>query len=237
MRAVIDDAKGIYRSIGGSLPNDAAVAAKLKQSGFFAGFSNPPADLPAPQGLIVRKTHRKVNSEVAAALVEFAIAHARVPEAIADACYKNLVELMGNTHNHAAQGRSGGGVGTVRWQATVYCENGMAYFTFIDLGVGILRSPAPRGWLRKVGSSLFDYGHPQLLRDTFQGIIGASADVPGRGFGLQRMMASAEAQLLPRLQVVTCSVAGEVAGMRFRTIGADFRGTLFRWTSDTASDE
>ena len=237
MRAIIDDAKGIYRSVGGPLPNDKALTAKIKQSGFFKGFSNPPADLPVATGLIVRKSQRKVDSEVAAQLVQFAIDNASVPQAVAEASYKNLVELMGNTHNHAARRGRRGPEGQQPWQATVYCEDGVAYFTFVDLGVGILRSPAPRNVLRRIGTSLLTYGQPKLLCEIFQGIIGASADVPGRGFGLQRMMALADARLLPALRVVTGSVAGEVSGMRFESIGVDFHGTLFRWTTRTESTE
>lgn len=235
IRAIIDDARGRYQSVAGSLPEDAAVAAKIKQSGFFQGFTNPPDGLPEPQGLIVRKSNTKVDSEVAAELVEFAMRHARVAREIADASYKNLVEVMGNTHNHATGIERRSSRRRQAWQATVYCENDVAYFTFVDLGVGILRSPAPRSLLKRLGASLTDYGDLKLLQEIFQGIIGASADVPGRGFGLQRMRMSAEDNELPELKVVTSSIVGEVAGLKFRTIQPDFVGTLFRWTTKSAA--
>src|SRR4051812_17119454 len=140
------------------------------------------------------------------------MSHATVTHEVADASYKNLVELMGNTHNHAS-GRRQVRTRGERWHASVYCQDGNAYFTFVDLGVGILRSTAPRNFLRMLGDTLLSYGQPRLLQDVFRGIIGASAEIPGRGFGLTRMRDAAAARSLPGLRVLTSSVTGEVAGM------------------------
>ena len=231
MRAMVAQAKGTFRNFSGTLPTNPQAAAKFKQSGFFAGFAKPPKDLPAPQGMIRRKSNTVVASEVAGELVQFAVNHAQVSHAVAEASYKNLVELMGNTHNHAAARQDRQATRPQRWQASVYCESNVAYFTFADLGVGILRSTAPKSFLRSVGGTLANYGQPRLLQDTFRGIIGASADVPGRGFGLTRMREAAQSQLLPELRVLTLAVVGEVANMNFRNTESTFRGTLFRWTT------
>jgi hypothetical protein len=119
----------------------------------------------------------------------------------------------------------------------VYCEDGVAYFNFVDLGVGILNSAAPRNYLKKLGHRLLDYGPPRLLQDAFQGLIGASEKIPGRGFGLQRMRDAACAGLLPELRVLTADVAGEVASMNFAEVQVTFHGTIFRWTTRRESSE
>jgi hypothetical protein len=144
--------------------------------------------------------------------------------------------MMSNTHNHA-RGRRAELTPLKRWHASVYCEDDVAYFNFLDLGVGILNSTESRNYLRRAGYKLFDYGQPRLLVDVFRGIIGASAEIPGRGFGLQRMREAAAAGLLPQLRVLTSGVAGEVATMKFDTVPIAFRGTIFRWTTRQDSDE
>lgn len=230
MRCIMEGATGVS-NVGGNLPSDPLVAAKFKQSGFFAGFAKPPKELPQPQGMIHRKTNRKVASEIAADLVDFAVAHATVPESIANSSYKNLVELMSNTRNHA------GDEGKIRWMTSVYCQDGAAYFTFIDLGVGILRSAAPRSFLRSVGLAATTYGEQRLLRNVFDGSVGASTSIPGRGRGLPTMKSYADAGLLPKLQVLTSAVCGEVAELTFRPAGANLRGTVFRWRTRSSVSE
>ena len=239
MRAAIDEYAGVYASVGGNMPTKPDVAAKFRQSGFFAGFAQPPGPLPEPSGMIRRKSNNRVNSDIAGDLVKFAVDHAAVPSEIADASYKSFVELMANTHNHAAasQGRGARPGHRERWSASAYCEGNTAYFTFVDLGVGILRSAAPRGFLRSVGMSLAGYGEPKLLGDVFQGIIGASSSIPGRGFGLPTMRSSAQAGRLPHLRVLTSSTIGDVADLDFLTTKTQLRGTVFRWMTGLPSVE
>jgi hypothetical protein len=239
MRAIIQDAKKRSVQVSGNLPKDAAVAAKVKLSGFFEGIAHPPRELPVAQGMMRRKSSTTVDSEVAAELVEFAMKNAKIPKAIADASFKNLVELMLNTHNHAAerQGESHATAERSRWWAHVYCEEDTAYFSFLDLGVGILRSAAPRTFLRERGFSLFGYGPRRLLQDVFQGMIGASSKYPGRGYGLTRMRAAAQSNNLVQLRVMTLSTLGEVADMNFREAKTSLRGTLFRWRTGNPSTE
>jgi hypothetical protein len=185
-----------------------------------------------------RKTSTRVESEIAVELVSFAADHASVPKSIADACNKMLVELMLNTLNHATQVREqrrGRGKPTA-WRASVYCEDGIAYFTFLDLGVGILRSFAPRNYLRILGVSLAAYGEVRLLGEVFKGNVGASADKPGRGYGLTRMRETAERFPVLHVEVLTSSVVGQIANLRFRRIEHRLTGTVFRWRTASRAD-
>lgn len=232
MRALMRG-KGWRTNVGGNLPNNPEVAAKLKASGFFVGFAKPPAELPPAKGLMLSKTSQRVYSETAAGLVRFAMANAKVDRPIAIASSNTLVEAMTNTHNHSGAVSRGRGSQHRRavypWFAGVYCEDGVASFTFVDLGVGILRSQHPRDFLKLIGLNIDLYGRVKLLQAVFTGLVGSTTGDPGRGNGLPNMKMDAELGLLPHLQVATSSVIGDVANTNFRTIGSTLRGTMLRW--------
>ena len=99
----------------------------------------------------------KVDSQVAAQLVDFAMKHTAMENPSANACYQNLIELMTNTHNHAATWKTDGKRLQRRprktWFVSVYCRDGKGYFNFIDLGVGILKSAPARNMARKIQKS------------------------------------------------------------------------------------
>jgi len=238
IRGMMDLGRATSSTTSGNLPTDPRIAATMTESGFFAGFARPPGVLPPAQGIIRRKTSTRVESEVAAELVSFAMDHASVPKPIADACYETLVELMLNTRNHATQIRDPlrGREKPTAWRASVYCQDDVAYFTFLDLGVGILRSFAPRRFLKLGGFTLAGFGQVRLLREVFKGNIGASADKPGRGYGLTRMRNTAESLPILHLQVLTSSVLGEVAELSFRQMSHSLNGTVFRWRTASQSD-
>lgn len=230
MRAIMDAGKGWHTNVGGNLPSNGEVAAKIKATGFFAGFARPPGKLPDAKGLILRKSQRRVFSEIAADLVRFAQSNASISREVANACSHTLVEAMTNTHGHAGTlKRRRGKPIPQAWSAGVYCEEGAAHFTFVDLGVGIFRSAPARGYLQGLKEQLNVYGKPRLLRDAFNGVIGSSTGLPGRGLGLPRMKADADAGLLPNLQVLTSDVIGGVAELNFSTLAESMRGTVLRW--------
>lgn len=229
MRAVIHE-HNRYASVSGNLPTNPDVAAKFKQSDFFRGFAKPPKDLPPPTGMMSHRQDTKVHASKAAAMVLFAMEHADLSKEVADATYITLVELMLNTHTHADAR-----VGQKPWLASVYCTKGTAYFTFIDIGVGILKSASPKRFLRGLGLTLRGYGEAELLRQVFEGRIGASTEIPGRGFGLTTMRAMAAQGKLPSLRVMTSGVVGPVAEMDFSPSGVQIRGTIFRWETSNPS--
>jgi hypothetical protein len=234
MRAIIDTERA-FRRISGNLPSDAAIAAKFKQSGFFDGFAKTPGKLPAPKGRMQTRKRRLVESEYAGELVDFAIRNATVTDEVAEASYRCLIELMLNTHNHAAGSRRSANKAERRrmkrqlWMASVYCEDRVANFTFIDLGIGLLRSAAPKNFVRSLSETVFSYGQPRLIAEMFDGKVAASVMEVGHGLGLPDMRKSAMAGRLPGLRVLTSSVTGEVASMEFRNISANLKGTVFRW--------
>ena len=218
--------------VRGNLPSDPSVAAEFKASGFFSGFARPPADLPEAKGIMLKKSASMVYSGVAAEIVDFATKHTTITKPCANACSQSLIELMTNTHNHAAGKKTRGKEWRRRhrktWFASVYCRNGKAYFNFIDLGVGILKSAPAKNLARRIQKTgiVTTYGHARLLTDAFRGLVGSATGEPGRGLGLPRMRQDAEQDRLPNLQVLTSDVVGTVVDLDFQTMRRSLQGKL-----------
>ena len=221
--------------VRGNLPSDPGVAAEFKASGFFAGFAKPPADLPEAKGIMLKKSANMVHPRVAAEIVDFARKHATVSTSCANACSQSLIELMTNTHNHAAGKKTRGKKWRRRhrktWFTSVYCREGTAYFNFIDLGVGILKSAPARNLARRIQKAglIPSYGHSRLLADAFRGLVGSATGEPGRGLGLPKMREDAEQDRLSNLNVLTSDIVGTVVDLDFRTMRKSLQGTAFGW--------
>ena len=164
IRALMDWGKGKYLNVSGNMPRHPEAAGKIASSGFFVDFFRPPTGLPPPRGLMRRASDLIVKSEVAAELVDFALAHSTISGEVARASSQALVELMLNTNNHA---KRAGASKKEHWHASVYCQDGVAYFTFVDLGVGLLNSAAPRDFLRRVGLWSVPTGRSNCLAGSF----------------------------------------------------------------------
>ena len=235
LRAMMDaTSRAPDTRVSGNLPRDPMVAAEFKASGFFEGFANPPADLPKPSGLMKKKSDLVVYARVAADLVDFASKQAAVTRDCAKASSQNLIETMTNTHNHAGHHKNGkrSRKRHERWWASVYCRDNVAYFSFVDLGVGILSSAPAKGFLRglkKSGALPASVGRASLLKDAFRGVLGSATGKPGRGLGLPRMKRDATEHRLLQLQVLTSKVVGSVVDLDFRSTKHSLQGTAFRW--------
>ena len=237
LRAIMDArSRAPDTQVGGNLPLEPSVATEFKASGFFSGFAKAPPDLPPPRGLMLNKSHSMVYSKVAAELVDFASERIKITKQCADASSQNLVEVMTNTHNHAGTKRNGQGPRRQqyeRWWASVYCRDGIAYFNFVDLGVGILNSVPAKSFVRQLQKSgvMSSVGRSNLLKNAFEGHVGSATRKPGRGLGLPRMRKHAKEGRLLRLQVLTLDVVGSVVDLDFRSASSSLRGTVFRWQS------
>ena len=239
VRAIMDnhDKKGVVRHpavFRGNLPTNQQVAAEFKATGFFEGFAKPPKNLPEPKGFMLQESKDVVHARVAADLSRFAVKNVKISPRSVIASSRNLVELMTNTHEHAKRRRINGKdkapQPSTMWFASVYCREGVAYFNFLDLGMGIMGSAPVKDlklrMMRFLGS---DISNPELLTKVFNGEAGSSTRKPWRGQGLPRMKRDAEAGRLVSLSVLTSDVIGTVEGLDFRPIGEGFRGTAFRW--------
>ena len=239
IRAIIDECgrTGSARhpaAFRGNLPRVESVATEFKASGFFKGISRPPKNLPEPAGTFFKASKTIVHADVAADLSKFALHHAQIGQDHAITSYRNLVELMNNTHEHARpvedSSRTRRPQPSSRWFASVYCREGVAYFNFLDFGIGIMGSaPVRRAGLKLQRLLGFPISNTHLLAEVFSGKAGSSTGKPGRGRGLPGMRLDAQESRLSQLRVLTSNVTGTIADLEFLTIKGSFRGTAFHW--------
>jgi len=219
-----------FTKVKGNLPEDKEIASNFKKSGFFDSFSNK-IKLPETQSIWTNARERKVNSEKAADLVDFAKEYMSIDEETGRSIYKILVECMNNTHNHARSIA----IPIIReenheqWTAGVMCNEGAAYFAFLDYGVGICESAGVNDFLVKIGKDLNLYGHHRVIKKVFEGELRSSTNFPGRGLGLPAMAESAQEGFLPDLRVRTGKVEGSVEKMEFYQTEKELHGTFITW--------
>ena len=234
IRAMMRSARRSHgATVSGNIPDDQQVAAEFKASGFFDGIAVPPPDLPPPKGIVRSYTKDRVHADIAAELVSFARRHVHISQESANACSQNLIELMTNTHNHAGYTRN------VRrgqkpihhtWFTSVYCTAGVAHFSFVDLGRGILGATHHQKRWRRLDASLRPRGRAKLLEDVFTGKFGSVTQDKGRGYGLPRLRRDAVRRKLGEARVFTADVFGGVKANRYRTTETPLQGTLFTWS-------
>lgn len=230
IHAVIVGTRARNANVSGNLPRDPRIASEFKETGFFDGFVVPPENLPAAKGIMLQESHTRVKRDIAGELVRFARKEVSMDLGQARACFRSLIELMTNTNGHAS-GESDSPSSRQRpprWFASVYCRNGVAYFNFVDLGVGILGSASAKDWKRKVRAFVPPLAH-RLLEQAFQGKLGSVTGLAGRGLGLPQMKAFTDAGSLLGLQVLTANVRGSVGDLNFSISERFLRGTAFRW--------
>ena len=122
-------------------------------SGFFEDFQNPEGvDLPEPKGMMRGAYSERVEGSTARKLARFVTTQVALSREQKRALYGALIELMTNTNGHAAGDSDA--AGSPNWFASVYCRDGVAYLSFIDLGVGILESLSARSWRRRFRGKL-----------------------------------------------------------------------------------
>lgn len=246
VRAIMDECQRTGPSrrpatFSGNLPSNDSVATEFKATGFFQGFSHPPANLPAPKGTIRKYSRGVVDGDRATRLCRFAWEKSEIEnKQLFFASRRTLVELMNNTHEHALAGRNTTNSKVRKdvpqpssrpWYASVYCRDGSAYFNFLDFGVGIMgTAPVKRAAHRLQRRLGIQIASTRLLEEVFDGKAGSSTTKPGRGHGLPNMKRDANgAGGLLGLKVLTSDVFGTVADSQFDTLGESFRGTFYHW--------
>lgn len=150
------------------------------------------------------------------------------------AIQRTLIECMSNTFGHAAGStepiediKSE----SIPWWASVMCdvENNIASFTFVDNGVGILKSGNVQLYLRmleKVG--LID--NTELLRRAIHGEIPSRTKRKERGEGLPGMRIDAvERRLIHNLMIISNDVRADISLSSYKKLKNAFDGTIVYW--------
>jgi hypothetical protein len=198
----------------------------LLESGFFDHVHSAQPITYKAKGRIQEKKSRKVEPQTARELIHLASRVLSGSPHKCPAAYRALIECMNNTHNHAAGDRSD----RETWWAVVHAdlERRRACYTFVDTGVGILKSVKIKGLLR-IFRTLGWRDNSDILKKIFHGEIESSTGRSFRGKGLPAIFQLAKRQAIESLIVVTNDVYANVSTGEYRSMPVTFKGTLLYW--------
>jgi hypothetical protein len=216
-------------TVRGNLPSDPAAKRVLLESGFFDHVRST-TQLPKGQlGKITSRESKRVEATIAWELIECGTSQAFGAKGNSDstrAAYATLIELMGNTHNHAAKGREG----AVTWWATAYGDSTRkrVCYSFVDTGVGIFKS-LNIDWIRRAFRRLRQGDNSKLLLAILEGRVESSTGLPYRGKGLPTIYKKSQAGNIQDLFIIANDVYAGVSDGDYRKLEVPFPGTLLYW--------
>ena len=217
--------------ISGNVPKDPQLKDIFIRSGFYK-YVTTEGQLPTrpDQGLIQTQGSELVEPTTANRLVEFAAKKLGMDSGRYKAAYRALIECMSNTHQHAADQAVASRPRPERWWATVFCPEAddRACFTFIDWGVGIVKSlqlkPEWRLLRPFLGSS-----HDKTLKGVLEGTVNSRTGQTFRGKGLPGINAAAAKERISNVVIISNRAYANVSTREFRTILTPFTGTFVYW--------
>jgi hypothetical protein len=220
--------------ISGNYPSDSVMTEMIRASGFDQYLKSSAARTARAKGAILKRDFvlesRQASPQYAQQLINFAAKDDGNISRLKPA-YENLLECMGNTHQHAAKSE-----GTESWWASVFQDGARQCdcFTFVDMGVGIFDS-IELG-LRLKAYSLMGLGRVEIMRRLLAGEIPSSTRLPYRGKGLPSIHESLTVKhALTRLVIVTDDVYVDVGPAKFETLSRALKGLLLYWEVPHAS--
>jgi hypothetical protein len=227
MLAVIgDDEIRKTTSIIGNEPEDADARRLLIESGFYSHVETAHPVAKARAGIMAQRSSRKVEPLTAQRLIHVATEALYGCKRRCRPAYRVLIECMNNTHNHAA----GDHDNRETWWAFVHADAARQRqcYAFLDTGVGIFESVRV-GKLRKLFRTLGIEDNSNILRDILMGKVESRTGQPFRGKGLPSIHELSRQHLIHKLTIVSNDVYANVDEDEFRTMDAQFRGTLLYW--------
>ncbi len=221
-----------YTLVRGNLPSDPDAKRILLESGFFDRVIST-IKLPKGQlGKITKRESKRVEPTTARELIDCGTSQAfgvKKKSHSTRAAYTTLIELMGNTHNHASKEREG----TETWWATAYGDSTRrrVCYSFLDTGVGIFKS-VNLHWIRKTFRQMGLGENSKLMLDILQGHIESRTGLPYRGKGLPTIYEKSQSGNIKALFIMANDVYAGVSNNDYRTLNVPFHGTLFYWESE-----
>jgi len=214
--------------IVGNVPKNQKLADKFYDSGIFGEQRIKFADgaIRQAHGAIFRKHNTQVKADVASALIKFSTEKLFGEPLKLKGVYTTLIECMNNTINHATLDEDDREV----WWATVYFdeERKIAFFNFLDNGVGILESLDLK-WHNNIKLKAGLKDNSQILREVLEGKIGSRIGLSYRGKGLPEIYKRFKREQFSRLIIIANNVFADVEKDDFRILNKPFKGTFFHW--------
>lgn len=230
--AVIHQFKMSGIQFNGNFPSEQKPALILKESGFMYELFEKKDDKFRYKMGEVNQIFTRAEKDFASRLAKLIIQDAtKTIWGIPRRCpglYRVIVELMHNTHDHAAGERKG----HERWWLSVNQDekNKKVVFTFIDYGMGILTSLNNK----PEGRTLFDRLGAQSSHKHLESLFTtknheSSSKKRGRGWGLYSIKQAMDRNQISKLHVITNNAFGNLAAGEYRRLNAGFSGTLYSW--------
>ncbi|MCC7542333.1 MAG: hypothetical protein IT379_39310 [Deltaproteobacteria bacterium] len=215
--------------VRGTSPRAEAARALLVRSGFFEHVTPmvPPAPVRGDLGQIRRRRNDEglADPTLVDTFVNFASSRS-ISRPEHKPSYRCLLECMANTRNHATEQFGG----RQPWWVAVHFdpETNISAFSFLDFGVGILKSANIR-MARKLWLKLGIATPADLLREVLTGEIPSRTELPYRGRGLPGMVKTCRSGQVRRLVVVANDAHADVEPGVYRKLKKPLHGTLVYW--------
>jgi hypothetical protein len=219
----------------GNSPIQGSLAGKLLlESGFYEHVSSD-VDLGTAtgRGTIRPRVGKRVNATLANTLTEKAAMAIFRDDRRLPAVYRTLIEVMGNTKQHAGLGRS-----EEQWWAMVHTDPDArrAEFAFYDNGVGIVGSFRTR-WqnflAQLVGAAP---SQEDILENLLKGEFPSRTNLPFRGKGLPAIAKALARRQIENLTIITNRVVADVSRGTVAGLTSEFQGTLIYWEVGKKND-
>ena len=221
-------------------PVDPALRQVLQHSGFYKFVRGRKPDNDAQdKGSTVweweKESGKKVQPDVALDLTKLAARNLNRPYNEIRSAYRTIVELMGNTHEHASSELTS----VETWWVTVYCEpaGSRVAFTFVDNGVGIFESYGVRRYKKASLATKVRQlrGNQFVLSDLLQGLVESGVGDSGRGNGLPYLKKDCDAGRISNVIIISNDVWANLADSHFVKLKRPFRGTFIYWELEVGS--
>lgn len=237
----------------GDFPENEAARKLLTDSDFFLHLNKESNRIPKyvirKENQILTTTDRSVDPEICLPIIEEATRTVWGKEEIKNGkgLFRVLIELMHNTHNHAAKNE-----GKKHWWLSINHDpdKKKVGFIFMDHGVGVFSSLSNKptnnkwyGWQEKLKQALGTQTNEQVLKLLLDGRVheiamGKSTSTGSnfRGKGLPGVKGVLDRHQISHLYIITNNVYANVSEEKYTLLNNSFSGTFFYWELSTNND-
>jgi hypothetical protein len=214
-------------NVEGDYPADDTLRKVLEGSGFFEHVrrASPRGPSVGAGKMYQFEDDTKVIARVAMELTVFAMSQMSGKSVKHGPSYSLLMETMANTFDHA----SPNSMARQRWWTSVYYDHALqkACFTFVDHGVGILRSYT---FLQRVKhfSGTFEHNGEKLQR-LLLGQIPSRTKEKHRGRGLPKAYQAWQEGRVKNLVIIANNAYANAQRQEFKELSVSFDGTIVYW--------
>jgi hypothetical protein len=213
--------------VAGDYPQDGTLRQILEGSGFFDHVrGGTPHSSSLGTGKMYRiEQNRMVIARIAMELSVFAMSQLHGVAAKHGPSYSLLMETMANTFDHASLNS----LEKQEWWASVYFDRILqrACFTFIDQGIGIMRSYPFLQRLKHFPMAFHDAG--EKLQRLLLGQIPSRTKERHRGRGLPKAYQAWESGRVKNLVVIANNAYANAQKQEFKELSVSFDGTIVYW--------